>query len=66
MGNVQSEVTAGVKKQADADASQIKCYELCDLAKRGTLVDVMTEAMRTKNYEGVNVCLRDNHMMIVR
>ena len=54
MGNVQSEVTAGVKKQADADASTTKIYLLCDLAKRGALVTLMTNAMRTQNFDGVS------------
>ena len=54
MGNVQSEVTDGVKKQADADSSNIKIYELCNLGKRGTLVTLMTKAMRSNNFDGVS------------
>jgi len=34
MGNTASDVTSGVKKQAEGDSSSQKCYELADLKGR--------------------------------
>ncbi len=31
MGNAASDVTSGVKKQAEADSASQKCYQLVDL-----------------------------------
>lgn len=54
MGNVQSEVSDAVKKQADVDISKTKIYGLIGLSKGGDLIDLLRNAMRTKDYEGVS------------
>ncbi|XP_014253746.1 transient receptor potential cation channel subfamily V member 6 [Cimex lectularius] len=48
MGNTESNVTSGVKKQADT--SSIKIYKLVDLKGGGLLVELMKRAAQTKQY----------------
>lgn len=50
MGNVHSDVTAGVKKQA---VSKQKIYSLVDVKKGGILVDIMRKAIRKRDFTGV-------------
>ncbi len=53
MGNIHSDVTAGVKKQADVDVSKQKIYSLVDVKKRGILVEIMRNAIRKRDFTGV-------------
>lgn len=53
MGNTQSEVTAGAKKQADFDPTTTKIYSLVDLKKGGLLIELMRDAFRKRNFDGV-------------
>ncbi|XP_073981957.1 transient receptor potential cation channel subfamily V member nanchung isoform X2 [Rhodnius prolixus] len=48
MGNAESNVTSGVKKQADT--SSIKIYKLVDLKGGGLLVEMMKRAAQSKQY----------------
>nr|XP_018900825.1 PREDICTED: uncharacterized protein LOC109032930 [Bemisia tabaci] len=48
MGNAESNVTSGVKKQADT--SSILMYKLVDLKGGGLLVELMKRAARTKQF----------------
>jgi len=50
MGNVHSDVTAGVKKQA---VSKQKIYSLVDVKKGGLLVEIMRNAIRKRDFTGV-------------
>jgi ankyrin repeat protein len=59
MGNTQSEVTAGAKKQADFDPNVNKIYSLLDLKKGGILVAIMREAFRTRDFSKVDDKIRD-------
>ena len=59
MGNTQSEVTAGAKKQADFDPTTTKIYSLVDLKKGGILVDIMREAFRSRDFSRVDDKLRE-------
>ncbi|CAG2176264.1 unnamed protein product [Oppiella nova] len=51
MGNIHSDVTAGVKKQA---VSNKKIYSLVDVKKGGILVDIMRNAIRTGDFTRVD------------
>lgn len=55
MGNTESEVTAGAKKQADFDPNVTKIYSLVDLKKGGLMVQLMREAFRNRNFDGVSI-----------
>lgn len=48
MGNTESNVTSGVKKQAGASVQPI--YKLCDLKGGGLLVELMKRATQNKQY----------------
>ncbi|CAH1708146.1 unnamed protein product [Aphis gossypii] len=48
MGNTESNVASGVKKQVDTSSLQI--YNLVDLKGCGLLVDLMKKAVQTKNF----------------
>ncbi|BES93682.1 nanchung [Nesidiocoris tenuis] len=48
MGNTESNVVSGVKKQADT--SSIKLYKMVDLKGGGLLVELMKRAAQTKQY----------------
>lgn len=50
MGNIHSDVTAGVKKQA---VSKQKIYSLIDVKKGGILVDIIRNAIITRDFNGV-------------
>ncbi|UYV79571.1 Nan [Cordylochernes scorpioides] len=52
MGNTNSNVTSGVKKQA-ADTSSMKIYSLLDVKGGGLLVTYMKEALKTRNFSEV-------------
>ncbi|KAK2713308.1 hypothetical protein QYM36_009239 [Artemia franciscana] len=56
MGNAESNVTSGVKKQADT--SSVTCYKLIDLKGGGLLVDLMKMAAKTRNYSEVDEAIR--------
>lgn len=56
MGNTSSNVTTGVKKQADSRSLTI--YELTDLKGGGQLVHLMKKAIKTKNYAEVDDAIR--------
>ncbi|XP_065581675.1 uncharacterized protein LOC136041060 isoform X1 [Artemia franciscana] len=56
MGNAESNVTSGVKKQADT--SSVTCYKLVDLKGGGLLVDLMKMAAKTRNYSEVDEAIR--------
>lgn len=47
MGNTESNVTSGVKKQADT--SSVKVYQLVDLKGGGSLVEMTKKAQTNKN-----------------
>ncbi|XP_078037386.1 transient receptor potential cation channel subfamily V member nanchung [Augochlora pura] len=56
MGNTESNVASGVKKQTDA--SSIVLYKLVDLKGGGLLVDMMKRATQTKQYAELDHALR--------
>ncbi|XP_017893600.1 transient receptor potential cation channel subfamily V member 5 isoform X2 [Ceratina calcarata] len=56
MGNTESNVASGVKKQTDA--SSILLYKLVDLKGGGLLVDMMKRATQTKQYAELDHALR--------
>ncbi|XP_011500278.1 PREDICTED: transient receptor potential cation channel subfamily V member 5 [Ceratosolen solmsi marchali] len=56
MGNTESNVTSGVKKQTDA--SSILLYKLVDLKGGGLLVDMMKRASQTKQYAEIDHAIR--------
>ncbi|XP_067208826.1 transient receptor potential cation channel subfamily V member 5 isoform X2 [Linepithema humile] len=56
MGNTESNVTSGVKKQTDT--SSILLYKLVDLKGGGLLVDMMKRATQTKQYAELDHALR--------
>ncbi|RLU24512.1 hypothetical protein DMN91_002601 [Ooceraea biroi] len=56
MGNTESNVTSGVKKQTDT--SSIKMYKLVNLKGGGLLVDMMKRATQTKQYAELDHALR--------
>ncbi|XP_001606102.2 transient receptor potential cation channel subfamily V member 5 isoform X1 [Nasonia vitripennis] len=56
MGNAESNVTSGVKKQTDAGA--IALYKLVDLKGGGLLVDMMKRASQTKQYAEIDHAIR--------
>ena len=66
MGNTQSEVTAGAKKQADFDPNTTKIYSLVDLKKGGLLVQLMREAIRNRNFDGVSKAIVTNAVISSR
>ncbi|XP_054168639.1 transient receptor potential cation channel subfamily V member 5-like, partial [Oppia nitens] len=51
MGNINSDVTAGVKKQA---VSKQKIYSLVNVKKKGILVDIMRKAIKNQDFTEVN------------
>lgn len=57
MGNVNSDVTAGVKKQA---ISKQKIYSLLDVKKGGILVEIMRNAIRKRDFTGVRMTYNRN------
>ncbi|XP_076672805.1 transient receptor potential cation channel subfamily V member nanchung isoform X2 [Andrena cerasifolii] len=56
MGNTESNVSSGVKKQTDA--SSIVLYKLVDMKGGGLLVDMMKRATQTKQYAELDHALR--------
>ncbi|XP_076174002.1 transient receptor potential cation channel subfamily V member nanchung [Ptiloglossa arizonensis] len=56
MGNTESNVASGVKKQTDAGS--ILMYNLVDLKGGGLLVDMMKRATQTKQYAELDHALR--------
>ncbi|XP_011866570.1 PREDICTED: transient receptor potential cation channel subfamily V member 5 [Vollenhovia emeryi] len=56
MGNTESNVTSGVKKQTDT--SSILLYKLVDLKGGGLLVDMTKRASQTKQYAELDHALR--------
>ncbi|XP_015609265.1 transient receptor potential cation channel subfamily V member 5 isoform X2 [Cephus cinctus] len=56
MGNTESNVTSGVKKQTDG--SSILLYKLVDLKGGGLLVDMMKRAAQTKQFAELDHALR--------
>ncbi|XP_017757214.1 PREDICTED: transient receptor potential cation channel subfamily V member 5 [Eufriesea mexicana] len=56
MGNTESNVASGVKKQTDT--SSILFYKLVDLKGGGLLVDMMKRATQTKQYAELDHALR--------
>ncbi|KAI5702538.1 hypothetical protein M8J76_008663 [Diaphorina citri] len=56
MGNTESNVTSGVKKQADT--SSIQMYNLVDLKGGGLLVELMKKAAQTKNYAELDEAIK--------
>ncbi|KOC68960.1 Transient receptor potential cation channel subfamily V member 6 [Habropoda laboriosa] len=56
MGNTESNVASGVKKQTDA--SSIVLYKLVDMKGGGLLVDMMKRATQTKQYAELDHALR--------
>ncbi|KZC09064.1 PREDICTED: transient receptor potential cation channel subfamily V member 5 [Dufourea novaeangliae] len=56
MGNTESNVSSGVKKQTDS--SSIVLYKLVDLKGGGLLVDMMKRATQTKQYAELDHALR--------
>lgn len=51
MGNAESNVTSGIKKQTDAGS--VAMYSLMDLKGGGELVVMMKEAQKTKDFTHV-------------
>ncbi|XP_029680490.1 transient receptor potential cation channel subfamily V member 5 [Formica exsecta] len=56
MGNTESNVTSGVKKQTDT--SSIVLYKLVDLKGGGLLVDMMKRATQTKQFAELDHAMR--------
>lgn len=56
MGNTESNVTSGVKKQADT--SSIQMYNLVDLKGGGLLVELMKKAAQMKNYAELDEAIK--------
>ncbi|KAJ8668889.1 hypothetical protein QAD02_000148 [Eretmocerus hayati] len=56
MGNTESNVTSGVKKQTDAGS--ILLYKLVDLKGGGLFVDMMKRASQTKQYAELDHAIR--------
>lgn len=51
MGNAESNVTSGIKKQTDAGS--VAMYSLMDLKGGGDLVVMMKEAQKTRDFSHV-------------
>ncbi|KAK4879350.1 hypothetical protein RN001_007496 [Aquatica leii] len=56
MGNTESNVTSGVKKQAGPSLQAI--YKLCDLKGGGLLVELMKRAVQNKQYAEVDHAIK--------
>ncbi|XP_030754916.1 transient receptor potential cation channel subfamily V member 3 isoform X2 [Sitophilus oryzae] len=56
MGNTESNVTSGVKKQAGASVQPI--YKLCDLKGGGLLVELMKRATQNKQYAEIDHAIK--------
>lgn len=56
MGNTESNVTSGVKKQAGASMNAI--YKLCDLKGGGLLVELMKRATQNKQYAEIDHAIK--------
>ncbi|KAJ2943871.1 hypothetical protein O0L34_g8197 [Tuta absoluta] len=56
MGNTESNVSSGVKKQAGT--SQQKLYKLIDLKGGGILVDIMKRAVQNKQYAEIDHAIK--------
>ncbi|KAL1493977.1 hypothetical protein ABEB36_009655 [Hypothenemus hampei] len=56
MGNTESNVTSGVKKQAGASMQPI--YKLCDLKGGGLLVELMKRATQNKQYAEIDHAIK--------
>ncbi|CAG9764165.1 unnamed protein product [Ceutorhynchus assimilis] len=56
MGNTESNVTSGVKKQAGAAMQPI--YKLCDLKGGGLLVELMKRATQNKQYAEIDHAIK--------
>lgn len=56
MGNTESNVAGGVKKQADT--SSIQMYKLVDLKGGGLLVELMKKAAQNKNYSELDEAIK--------
>ncbi|XP_025425861.1 transient receptor potential cation channel subfamily V member 5 isoform X2 [Sipha flava] len=56
MGNTESNVASGVKKQVDTSSLQI--YNLVDLKGCGLLVDLMKKAVQTKNFTELDIAIK--------
>ncbi|ERL84850.1 hypothetical protein D910_02274 [Dendroctonus ponderosae] len=56
MGNTESNVTSGVKKQAGAAMQPI--YKLCDLKGGGLLVELMKRAAQNKQYAEIDHAIK--------
>lgn len=53
MGNAESGVTSGIKKQTDAGS--VKIYSLVDLKGGGDLVTMMKEATKNRDFSEVTI-----------
>ncbi|KAK5646070.1 hypothetical protein RI129_004534 [Pyrocoelia pectoralis] len=56
MGNTESNVTSGVKKQAGASMQAI--YKLCDMKGGGLLVELMKRAVQNKQYAEIDHAIK--------
>nr|CAH7722831.1 unnamed protein product [Callosobruchus chinensis] len=56
MGNTESNVTSGVKKQAGASVQPM--YKLCDLKGGGLLVELMKRATQNKQYAEIDHAIK--------
>ena len=56
MGNTHTQVTSGIKKQAEGKR---EIYKYTDLKGGGELVELMKKANRTKNYQELDDKIRD-------
>ncbi|XP_017777075.1 PREDICTED: transient receptor potential cation channel subfamily V member 5 [Nicrophorus vespilloides] len=56
MGNTESNVTSGVKKQAGASVLEI--YKLCDLKGGGLFVELMKRAAQNKQYAEIDHAIK--------
>ncbi|CAG9853902.1 unnamed protein product [Phyllotreta striolata] len=56
MGNTESNVTSGVKKQAGASLQPI--YKLCDLKGGGLLVELMKRAIQNKQFAEIDHAIK--------
>lgn len=56
MGNTESNVTSGVKKQAGVSTQRL--YKLVDLKGGGMLVDMMKRACQSKQYAEIDHAIK--------
>ena len=59
MGNINSNVTSGVKEQAAGQTKKFKLYQYLDMKGGGELVELMKKANKTKNYVELDETIKE-------